>query len=218
MPTRSGKWSWHHHQLQSWRPDGQTCTAEMPASADSKTKCVANSHAATHQLLRQQWETGEDCHIHLAGWTLSVVAVEKKNQKKNKAPSCSHCTVWRAGLITECEGKFFAQFFFSLFPLLFWLLTLFTQTDPDVFGPWAVCSQNLSGWFQNVDYSIIALMAKLILWYYQYCLCTFVGEGKRCVCVWERETLCVHARAYTCIVRWLCYHIWDGTRKPSPWD
>ena len=110
-------------------------------------------------------------------------------------------------------GDIFCSIFF--FSLLFRLLILLTQTEPDVFGPYAVCSQNLSSQFQNVDYSIIALMAKLILWYYQYCLCMFVGEGKRCVCVRERDS----ARKYTCIVRWLCWsHLgWDenlvhGTR------
>ena len=53
-------------------------TAEMPASADSKNKCVANSSPATHQTLRQQGGTGEDGHIYLADWTLSVAAIEKK--------------------------------------------------------------------------------------------------------------------------------------------
>ena len=53
-------------QLQSWRLEGQTYAAEMPASADSKNKCVANSSPATHQTLRQQGVTGEDGHIHLA--------------------------------------------------------------------------------------------------------------------------------------------------------
>ena len=43
----------------------------------SKTKCVANSCPATHQTLQQQGGTGEDGHIHLAGWTLSVAAIEK---------------------------------------------------------------------------------------------------------------------------------------------
>ena len=33
-------------QLRSWRPDGRTYTAEMPTSADSKNKCVANSSPA----------------------------------------------------------------------------------------------------------------------------------------------------------------------------
>jgi len=114
--------------------------------------------------------------------------------------------------------NFLLHLVFLFFPLLFRLLILLTQTEPDVFGPYAVCSQNLSSQFQNVDYSIIALMAKFILWYY---LCMFVGEGKRCVCERERERLCVCAcaREHTCIVRWLCWpHLgWDenlvhGTR------
>ena len=32
----------------------------------------------THQTVRQQGGTGEDGHIHLADWTLSVAAIEKK--------------------------------------------------------------------------------------------------------------------------------------------
>ena len=51
----------------------------MPPSADSKNKRVTNSSSATHQTLRQQGGTGEDGHIHLADWTLSVAAIEKKN-------------------------------------------------------------------------------------------------------------------------------------------
>ena len=45
---------------------------EMSASADSKTKCVSNSCPVTHQTLRQQGETGEDGHIHLADWEPEV--------------------------------------------------------------------------------------------------------------------------------------------------
>ena len=40
--------------------------AEMPASANSTTKCVANGSPVTHPTLRQQGGTGEDGHIHLA--------------------------------------------------------------------------------------------------------------------------------------------------------
>ena len=57
--------------------DYMTCT-QMPASADSKTTCVANSSPATHQTLGQQERTGEDGHIHLVDWTLSVAVIEKK--------------------------------------------------------------------------------------------------------------------------------------------
>ena len=32
----------------------------------------------THQTLRQQRRTGDDSHTHLADWTLSVAAIEKK--------------------------------------------------------------------------------------------------------------------------------------------
>ena len=61
--------------------DGWTYTAEMPASADSKNNCVANSSPATHQTLWQQGGTGEDGHIHLIDWTFSVVT-SKKNKKQ----------------------------------------------------------------------------------------------------------------------------------------
>ena len=46
-------------------------TAEMPASAESETKGVANSSPAAHQTLRQQGGAGEDGHsfCHLADWT-----------------------------------------------------------------------------------------------------------------------------------------------------
>ena len=57
--------------------DHTTCT-QMPTSADSKTTRVANNSPATHQTLWQQERTGEDSHIHLADWTLSVAATEKK--------------------------------------------------------------------------------------------------------------------------------------------
>ena len=46
--------------------------------------CVANGRPVTHQTLRQQGETGEDRHIHLADWTFSVTAIEKKKKKKKK--------------------------------------------------------------------------------------------------------------------------------------
>ena len=57
---------------------GRTYTAEMPTSADSKTKCVANGSPVTHQTIRQQRGTGEDSDINLADWTLSVAAIGKK--------------------------------------------------------------------------------------------------------------------------------------------
>ena len=56
--------------------------AGMPASADCKNKRVANgSPATTQQTLRQQGGTGEDGHIHLADWNLSVAAIEKKKKE-----------------------------------------------------------------------------------------------------------------------------------------
>ena len=51
---------------------------QTPTSTDSKNKYVANSSLATRQTLRQQGGSGEDSHIHLADWTLSVAAMEKK--------------------------------------------------------------------------------------------------------------------------------------------
>ena len=50
----------------------------MPNSLDNKNKCVANSSPATHQTLWQLGEIGEDGYVHLADWTISVVAMEKK--------------------------------------------------------------------------------------------------------------------------------------------
>ena len=47
-------------------------TAEMPASAESNNKRVVSSSPATHQTLRQQRGTGEDGHIRLVDWTLSI--------------------------------------------------------------------------------------------------------------------------------------------------
>ena len=67
--------------------DWATYTAEMPTSADSKNKCVANGSPATHQTLRQQGGTGQDSHIHLADWNLSVAAIEKKKRTGRKSPS-----------------------------------------------------------------------------------------------------------------------------------
>ena len=56
-----------------------TLHAEMPASADSENKRVANGSPATHQTVRQQGATGEDSYVRLADWTLSVAEIEKKN-------------------------------------------------------------------------------------------------------------------------------------------
>ena len=52
----------------------------MPASADSKNKCVANSSPARHQTIWQQGGTGKDGHIHHADWTLGVAATQKKKK------------------------------------------------------------------------------------------------------------------------------------------
>ena len=42
---------------------------------------MANGSPATHQTLGQQGGSGEDSHIHLADWTVSVAAIEKKKKK-----------------------------------------------------------------------------------------------------------------------------------------
>ena len=73
-------------QLRSGRPDGRTYTAEMPTSADNKNKCVANGSPVTHQTLRQKGGTGEDGYTHLADWTLSVAAIEKKKKGWSSKP------------------------------------------------------------------------------------------------------------------------------------
>ena len=39
--------------------------------------------SVTHRTLRQQGGTREDSYIHLADWTLSVAAIEKKKPKCN---------------------------------------------------------------------------------------------------------------------------------------
>ena len=59
-----------------------------------KNKREANGSPAAHQTLRQQGGTGEDSHIHLADWTLSVAAIEKKknkNKKKKKNKKTGWC-------------------------------------------------------------------------------------------------------------------------------
>ena len=53
-------------------------SAEMATCADGTTTCVADSSPSAHQALRRQGGTGEDGHIHLEDWTLSVAAIEKK--------------------------------------------------------------------------------------------------------------------------------------------
>ena len=40
----------------------------------------------THETLRQQGGTGQDSHIHLADWTLSAAAIEKKKRTGRKSP------------------------------------------------------------------------------------------------------------------------------------
>ena len=57
----------------------------MPTSTDSKHKRVANGSPVTPQTLRQQGGTGEDGHIHLADWALSIVVIKKK---KNSLRIC----------------------------------------------------------------------------------------------------------------------------------
>ena len=73
----------------------------MPVSADSKNKRVANSSPVTRQTLRQQGGTGEGSHIHLADWTLSVAAIDKK--KEIDLGSCR--TALPAGLPDSPESE-----------------------------------------------------------------------------------------------------------------
>ena len=62
-------------QLRFWRLQSGTRTRKENTSADSKTKCVANSSPATHQTLWQQGGTGEDGHIHLEHVAVGGVSV-----------------------------------------------------------------------------------------------------------------------------------------------
>ena len=57
--------------------------SEIPTSADSKNKCVANGSPVTRQTLRQQEEL-EKTAIYLADWTLSVAAMEKKGEQTQR--------------------------------------------------------------------------------------------------------------------------------------
>ena len=52
----------------------------------NKNKCVANGSPATHLTVRQQGGSGEESHVRLADWTLSVAALEKK-----KCYTTIHC-------------------------------------------------------------------------------------------------------------------------------
>ena len=56
-----------------------------------KNKREANGSPATHQTLGQQGGTAEDSHIHLADWTLSVAAIEKKKSKNKKNKKTGWC-------------------------------------------------------------------------------------------------------------------------------
>ena len=192
--------------LKTTQPNMYCSNAHFCKQQDKMCGQQQYSYTPTHQLLRQQWGTGEDGHIQLAGWTLSVVAVDKKEQKKNKAPSCIHCTVWRAGLITECEGTYFAPFFF--FPCCsgYWYywhklsqmclvhMQFVLKTCPANFRMLTTASLP---WWQNwsCDTTSTAFV------------CLLVRE--RGVCVWEREILhaSIHALWDGCVDR-----IWDGMK------
>ena len=81
MPTCSRKWSWHHHQsataiLKTRRPNIHCRDAHF--CRRQELMFVANGSPVTRQTLRQRGGTGEDGHIYLAGWTLSVAAINKK--------------------------------------------------------------------------------------------------------------------------------------------
>ena len=59
-------------------------SAKMSTSADSQTKCVANSSP------QQQGEAWEDGYSHLAHWTFSVAAIEKKTNDKSSKTHNKH--------------------------------------------------------------------------------------------------------------------------------
>ena len=60
----------------------------MPTSAYSKNKCVADGSPVSHRTLRQQGGTGEESHIHLADWTLSVAAIDWEEEEDHHI--CAH--------------------------------------------------------------------------------------------------------------------------------
>ena len=65
---------------------------------------VANSSPATHQTLRQRGGTGEDGHIHLADWTLSVAVIEKK--KKMVSVDVTHHVYLGAARVKVVEPQY----------------------------------------------------------------------------------------------------------------
>ena len=74
---------------------------EMPTSSDSTTKRVTDSSPAivTHTKLRgKQGGTGQDGHIHLADWTLSVVFwLPADIVRQNVWPTSTHQTLRQQG-------------------------------------------------------------------------------------------------------------------------
>ena len=197
--------------LKTTQPNMYCSNAHFCKQQDKMCGQQQYSYTPTHQLLRQQWGTGEDGHIQLAGWTLSVVAVDKEEQKKNKAPSCIHWTVWRAGLITECEGTYFAPFFF--FPAVPVTDIIDTNWARCV---WSICSlfskpvQPISEcWLQHhcldgkIDLVILPVLPLYVCWW-----------GKE-VCVCERERFCTQVYMHCEMVVLIAFGMgW----KPSPQD
>ena len=92
MPTCSGKWSWHHHrpatavlktrQLKKYCRDARFCRQQEQTCSQRQSSYTPNSTATGG--------TGEDRHIHLADWTLSVAATEK-NKCTIALPGADQC-------------------------------------------------------------------------------------------------------------------------------
>ena len=82
MPTCSRQWSWHHHQPAAavLKTDSRTYTAEMPTSADSKTKCVANGSPATcipnSTAARRNWRR----RLHSSCWLDSQRSSDREEE------------------------------------------------------------------------------------------------------------------------------------------
>ena len=55
-------------QLWSLRTNCGTSVAEMPTSAGSRTKCVADRSPVSLQILQRQGGAGQDSHIQLTEW------------------------------------------------------------------------------------------------------------------------------------------------------
>ena len=104
-----------------------------PLLQTARTKYVASGSPVTHQILRQKGGTGEDSYIHLADWTLSVAAIEKKKKKGWSSkprlfphtltigPPCDHGnrTTMLTGGMSDDPSITSSFFFFLLFFFFF---------------------------------------------------------------------------------------------------